>query len=292
MAEAQSYWNSSFFVSLRSREGVFVVIFALAALLSFLGFFERWFGPGLGDPFGYGTAFALVSLIIEIVRAKRQGQAQIAEQANKVVIAEKRVGAEESFPDFLKDQLRLASERGCLLMVRAEVRADWLFSIGTFLTLMSVVAPVVAIGVYASIEPLSETTRQALEDWGATRGTLPAGITVSVERDWHILLSGITFGFLFLAAAGAMFAQQRRQMETMLTVGRDVDYFKSLVGAIEIASRPDAADIRGGLRHVTGVVVSELLRRPTANGQATSEADSPQQLEQIMAMLRSIGPTK
>jgi hypothetical protein len=276
--------------NLRTWEGVLGIILILCGGFIATGTLDI-FGrpPKLGARVLIFVIFATVASgwILTLRGRFRLEQAEISEQQVRVVAAEQQVTTEKAFPDFLKDQLRLAAERGSLLMLRAEIRANRLYSIGTVLTVLSVLAPVGAVAVYASIEPLSAETLSVLRSLRGTNGLLPSGISVSVQRDWHILLSGISCGFLFLAAAGAIFGQHRRQMETVLTLGRDVDYFNSLVGAVEIVNRADDASIRGGLQHVTGAVVTEFLRRPAANGQTIAETEPSTQLEQMLALLKA-----
>jgi hypothetical protein len=279
--------------NLRTWEGVLAIALVLFAGVIITGTpailypFHRQLELSIGGEMFVLFATGVCGWILTQRGRFRLEQAEISEQEVRVVAAEQQVTTAQVFPDFLKDQLRLSAERGRLLMLRAEVRANRLYSIGTVLTVLSVLAPIGAIAVYASIQPLPAETLNVLRSLRGTNGLLPSGISVSVQRDWHILLSGISFGFLFLAAAGAIFGQHRRQMETVLTLGRDVDYYNSLVGAVEIATRADDAKIRGGLQHVTGAVMTEFLRRPAANGQAISETEPSTQLEQMLALLRA-----
>lgn len=215
----------------------------------------------------------------------RQAEENISVQAARVDAAERQTHAPSEFPDYLKDQLNLTAERGRLLMVQAESRANMLYAVGTILTVLSVFAPLASIAVYATTDPLPADTISHLQSLRNAQGALPSGVSVSISRDWHILLSGISFGFLFLAAAGAIFAQHRRQMETYFTLGRDVNYFDTVIGAVDIANRADQSTLNQNVQYVAGVIVKELLRRPGLS-EKSPDPETSNYLQNLIELLK------
>jgi hypothetical protein len=84
----------------------------------------RYLGLSDGTLLWAGFGLMLLSLMsVPLLRATLDA-ATISEQEGRVKAAEQQVTTDQPFPEFLKDQLRLAAERCRLLMLRAEARAD------------------------------------------------------------------------------------------------------------------------------------------------------------------------
>lgn len=275
---------------LLSWQGV-IAILASAAVVILVVLTDR---QQLASPSKGFTAVAiLLTIVIAALRLHYDFQRWAREtrsQEERVRTAEKDATLDQPFHDFAKAQLRVVIERASLLMVSAEGRANMLYGVGTIMTLASVLAPVAAVGAYLASDPLPPNlvaTLAALKDAG---GKLPSGLAISTSRDWHVLLGGISFGFLFLAASAALFAQHRRQTEMVFLLGNDVDYFNRVNAAVEIAARADAAALQGTLAKVIGLVIAELLKRQTP--EKASKADEPsaslgsEQLKQLADLVK------
>ena len=122
-------------------------------------------------------------------------------------------------------------------------------------------------------------------------GELPSGLSIVAAKDWRVLVSGISFGLLFLAAAGALFAQHGRQTETLLQLGRDVDYFDALVSAAEIRRRADLEALAAPMERLVEQVISQLLdqrhRHPTKDKEPTG-ADELGAVDHVKGLTESI----
>jgi hypothetical protein len=209
----------------------------------------------------------------QLLVVRSEATKNVEDQEQRVKEVEREAEKPQSFPEYFRAQLRVLAERARLLMVKAESRANLLYAVGTMLTVACIFAPLASVAVYSSADPLPVELLERLKDFRAGDGTLPKGITISVGKDWHILASGMSFGFLFLAAAGALFSQHRRQMETFFLLARDVDYFDGVAAAAEIRERADQSALSSEMRAVVSAVLAEMLRRPVPTELKDSSAE-------------------
>jgi hypothetical protein len=162
-------------------------------------------------------------------------------QSHKIEVAEKDFNKEleknEPIVKYVDKILNLVIERDKLTMIKARGRSNYLFFIGTFLMILSVFAPVVTIGIYMTTEPISYETIEVLKNIKSQLGVVPSIKDIINQRDWRILLSGISFGFLFLAAARALLRQENRQITTYINLNRRISLFENTASALKIAER-------------------------------------------------------
>ena len=113
-------------------------------------------------------------------------------------------------------------------MAQAGRRANVLYRAGFGFMLFSVLAPVVSAAYYWNLDPLPALVVRRLGELHSAVGTLPAGTAIPVQRDWRVIVGGISFGFLFLAAASALMKQHGRQAALQAQLGRRVSYFQRI----------------------------------------------------------------
>ena len=140
-------------------------------------------------------------------------------QALRLESAEAATASVAGFDEFLPSQLSVVAERARLVMVQAQNRAGSLYFFGILVAIIAVLVPVVAVYVYVGGTSMSAGDLESLSVLRFPDGQLPDGVTISIGRDWRVLLSGVSFGALFLATAGALFTQHRRQMENRHIAG-------------------------------------------------------------------------
>ena len=181
------------------------------------------------------AAIAIWSLMSIVVRQQSRVQAQANELKKAQQEADAAQAEEKLFSELLAAELHTVTERMRLNMVTSQNRADNLYALGVFLMVASVFAPVVSAVVYLFTDPLGDATLQGLstlrESFG---GSLPDGLTVSVQRDWRLLLGGISFGFLFLAAARGLMTQHTRQTATYFNLANEVAHYENLKAIIRL----------------------------------------------------------
>lgn len=217
-------------------------------------------------------------------------------QVRRVREVEEALKTELGFAEFFQAQLQFVAERARLLMIKAESRANRLYAIGTILTVISVFAPVASVLIYLNLDPLPSDLIETVNELRSPDGDFPDGLVISASKDWRVLLSGISFGLLFLAAAGALFAQNGRQMNTMLRLGRDVDYFDAVVSAAEIRRKAEEEELDDPMRKLVDEVVSNLLYRETQDLQNVVEAsdrdkiDAVGQLKELTTSIKELKP--
>jgi len=176
--------------------------------------------------------------------------------------------------ELLDRAIRLAINREEATMLRAERRVDMLFRIGLLFLVASVVAPLLSASLYWNLDPLPTTTVQSLKDLRTTLGTLPENTTVQVQRDWRILLGGISFGFLFLASAAGLMKQQGRQTDIYFRIGERVKFFERLASVVTLNAAAERNRTDGYDRELVTLVTEKLLLLENAAAKENSGGDA------------------
>lgn len=162
-------------------------------------------------------------------------------QSKKIEIAEKGFTEElekkESIVKYIDKVLNLVIERDKLTMIKARGRSNYLFFIGTFLMILSVFAPIATIGIYMTTEPVSDNTLYLLKEIRSQLGVTPQVKDIISQKDWRILLSGVSFGFLFLASARSLLRQESRQIATYINLNRRISLFENTASALKIVEK-------------------------------------------------------
>lgn len=171
------------------------------------------------------TAFIAIK---DFLQEKRKVKTQEAAIEEKIKIREEKATSKVSLIDFIKVELNVATERERLTMILAQSRSNRLYFIGIILMILSVFAPIASIFIYVTMNPL-----EPIEQLKAL-GLAPTNISNLPQKDWHILISGISFGLLFLAAARGIFRQEEQQRSTYFKLGRRITFYENIVSALRI----------------------------------------------------------
>ncbi len=142
-----------------------------------------------------------------IEEAAQSAEARVAQ------LQEIRDVGEESVFDFLRRQVDIASERETKAMLLSELRANRLYYYGSWFLFASVLGPIASIILYLD-----------------TRSAGNVG-------DWHILLAGVSFGFLLLSAARGLLLQRGRELSLMSRSASHVGIMQRLRASLEIRIR-------------------------------------------------------
>jgi hypothetical protein len=178
--------------------------------------------------------------------------------------AEKAADGISDYSHYCAKVIDVLADRTRAVMKKSEYRAARLYYVGSTLAVLSVFAPVSTFVMYHHATPLDERTIPVIHKMIGNGNSLPNGVTVAVQKDWHILLAGISFGFLFLAAAGAIFSQHRRQIEIYHSVADDVNFLDGVSAAVRMCGRSASQGSNEAKNRVDGVIdriVAELLHR-------------------------------
>ncbi len=173
---------------------------------------------------------------------------------------------EEELVEYLKNLLNATVAREELSMLRSEVRADSLYRIGLSLLVISVFCPLIAGLVYLGLDPLPDETLEKLIRFREGIGTLPKDFAAHVARDWHMLLAGITLGFLCLAAARGILTQQAKEMRESFRLNERVNYYERLRSVLEIKAR-QLGDGEEAENELVDLAVTGLLNEPPVGQQ-------------------------
>ena len=140
---------------------------------------------------------------------------------------------------FVKD----SSDRERQAQERASKGASLLLSAGIALTFVSILGPIAGAIMYFSQDPPA-TNDDPL-------------------RDWRILVGGISFGFLMLAAAAAILKQAARQDEKFFSLNQRVSHFEGVVAAVRLSEKMDKDPPEGHTRKSVHRIVDLLMAPPT-----------------------------
>lgn len=173
---------------------------------------------------------------------------------------EHRAKEEETIVGFTEALLRAAAERGQLSVITAERRAGKLFRVGTLLMTVSVVVPFILVAVYLQTNP-NEIVNNL-----KSLGVSPTDAAKVAQRDWHLLLAGVSFGLLFLAAAKGILAAESKQLEIYSSEVGKTTYYGDLARALRIAERLDS-ERKDNKNSITDEVIRKVIVKLLERGQ-------------------------
>ena len=180
---------------------------------------------------------SLLGLIVFVSFAVYRWNQKINEKTRELEKGKKTLKEITGIVEFVEAVLKVASLREEVAMSIAQGRSGRLFIIGSFLMVLSVFAPFGSAVLYWQMEPLNEEIVMQLEHLKNKTGVVPGKDSVSFKKDWRILFSGLSFGFLFLAAARGILRQDARQSSTYFKTAERVTYYENLARALLINER-------------------------------------------------------
>ena len=182
---------------------------------------------------------SLVGLVVFVFFVVYRWKRKIKVQTDKILKHEELLKKTKAanIVEFVESELKVASEREKLAMLIAQVRSGRLFVIGSFLMVLSVFAPFGSAAIYWQTNPLNDEIVMRLEQLKKKADISPPSDSISLKKDWRILFSGLSFGFLFLAAARGILKQEARQSSTYFETSERVTYYENLGRALRINDR-------------------------------------------------------
>ncbi len=147
----------------------------------------------------------------------------------------------ETLVEYVEAQLKAAAARQEVAVQTAESRANRLSSVGFLLMVCSVLVPFALVYLYMTLPP-----------------TVPSAAGATPQRDWHLLLAGVSLGLLFIAAARGILLVEGRQREVYAREVRETAYYGDLRRALGMAQRLDKKRNDEG-EAATEVVVRKIM---------------------------------
>lgn len=141
--------------------------------------------------------------------------------------------------ELIVQKVILAGKMQELMIADSRTRSDVTLRLGSILLLAAIACPIASTWVYLVTDPLPNDTIQRIAALKNSIGDLPKDFSVSINKDWHILFGGLTFGFLCLAAARGVLSQHANAMKTYIELGRRARYFERLVSLVQITLKRD-----------------------------------------------------
>ena len=187
--------------------------------------------------------FSLLGLIVSVAYTVYRMNLKIKEKTKELEKGKNTLKGITGMVEFVEAVLKVASLREEVAMSIAQGRSARLFIIGSFLMVLSVFAPFGSAIIYWQMEPINKEVILHLKQLKDETGVVPGKESVSFKKDWRILFSGLSFGFLFLAAARGILKQEARQSSTYFKTAERVTYYENLARALLINDRlhPEAA---------------------------------------------------
>ncbi|MEP3478019.1 MAG: hypothetical protein ABJZ55_02115 [Fuerstiella sp.] len=191
--------------------------------------------------------------------------------------------------------LTAAYTRAEILSVASQRRADLLYWIGSMFLAASILGPVASFVVYANSEPLSPVSIGALETLNAAlggSGTSPPALTVQTtlvnQPDWRVLLGGVTFGFLLLAAGGGLLKQRSREIEIYFRTVKLVNHYRRLLSVLTLR----AAVLEQSDADLAEFVIESLSDPDPLHESMSAEADgesdkSAKAIDEILSVIKA-----
>lgn len=210
-----------------------------------------------------GGLFAIAGVVLGIMQGvfARRATAKRGMLYRKAMDLEGTASQEETLGDYIDGQLVAAAARQEVLVATSGSRADRLATTGFILMVSSVLIPFGLVYLYLSLEP-----------------TLVPFSTAAPQRDWHLLLAGVSFGLLFIAAARGILTAEVRQREVYGREVREVAYYGDLRRALGIAQRLDRKrqdDSEAATEEVVRRIMGLLLERDRSAPTLAAAPEAP-----------------
>jgi hypothetical protein len=217
---------------------------------------------------------SLLCLIVLVSFTFYRWNLKIKEKTKELEKGKKLLKEITGMVEFVEAVLKVASLREEVAMTIAEGRSGKLFIIGSFLMVLSVFAPFGSAIIYWQTDPLNDEVVMHLAQLKDKTGIVPANESISFKKDWRILFSGLSFGFLFLAAARGILRQEARQSSTYVKNAERVSYYENLARALLINERLQGEDGQSQNEELVGRIIEKLFASPEETQEEKTSKDS------------------
>lgn len=219
----------------------------------------------------------LAMLVTFMALGKLQELITLRGQQTKIKELERAPKADLGLLTFIEQQLNLTIERERLTMLAAHTRAQRLASVGTIVLLLSLLAPLISTLTYVNTVPTADEIRTAQAVTKDAKMT-PDQLSKVLGPDWRVLLSGLSFGLLLLAAARGIMKQEQQQREMYFRVAQRVTSFENMVSALRISDRLEKEGQSWQLPSTLELIVARLLNPDPLVYHSAQEKEESQDL--------------
>ena len=98
----------------------------------------------------------------------------------------------------------------------------------------SVLCPVASAWIYLEVEPFSNQQLASIAVYKWLFGNSADLQSLPASQDWHILLAGVSFGFLCLAAANGLLKQRANELVLVSRMSTRISYFETGLAIFDI----------------------------------------------------------
>ncbi len=199
------------------------------------------------------------------------------------------VSSEKALPDFVIERLRKITEKEDATSKSSEGMSRRLSIVGVGLIILATLSPIVAGVLYWFSEPIGLETSKALK---LLADSAIATEPIRVERDWRILVGGMSFGFLLLAAGRGLLRQAAEQRRAYNRARRRVAYYEGVISAVVIANKSDSENKSDPILPSVVLQILNVLLEGSAGSEGelhaveSTEFPSKEQLKTILELVR------
>jgi hypothetical protein len=229
---------------------------------------------------------------------ERERESAIEEKEAQIVRFEETPPAQEDLLQALRRHIKIAVRREEVSMLRAEARANNLFGIGRAFLIASILGPVAAALLYWWVDPITPDSVARFKELHQALGPDAfKGVTLTVSRDWRILLAGVSFGLLFLAAARGLLTQQAKEAATYFKLEERINFLERLDSVLSIRAAHPRLELNSSDKALAELVFSGLLDRAVSNetndsGIGAESAGSSSLGDELFEILKSVKDAK
>ncbi|WP_425399578.1 hypothetical protein [Aeoliella sp.] len=203
-------------------------------------------------------------------------------EANKKEL-DKGLASDASFRDAAVYFVRRARLREDTTLQKALIRADHMYFWGVILMGIALLGPLGGAWIYWRVEPLTDIVVERIKELNAT----PSTVDVSVQRDWKVLLGGVSVGFLFLAAATAVLRQKTKEVQISRNSSDKVSYYERLEYALLLEAQPKTDEEKALFRYVIDRLLADRSGLDLGRSvDASEDTHSSASIRDLLGVLR------
>ena len=173
------------------------------------------------------------------------------------------------------------------MAAHAKPRANTLFRIGFGLMLLSFLFSATATYLYYSYDSYPNKIIQSTQTSKKNTEDGQKEYIIQPTRDWHILVAGITFGFLCLAVARSILLQQSSEMKSYFEIGQKARYFERINSTVQLILQQDESTTNSE-KEAINFLKENFLTEPLTREETNKSEDIS--LESKAAELLKVAP--
>lgn len=197
---------------------------------------------------------------------------------------EKEIDSSQPFAGIVSQVIRQSGLREERVLRLSESRSSWLFYMGVMFIALSVTGPAAGTYLYVTLPALPEQTVESLVKIHGQPGNSAAPLNVTAQRDWRLILGGISMGFLFLGTATTILRQKTKEVLIADRAAAKASYYARVQGLLTLEQAKPTGDDRLLMRFAQEHLLAD--RSGMTHSTSPGEKDSDQTHKILEELLR------